>query len=124
MTVHGGVCSRVEGVCDGVEYSVVRSMENGVRRGALGENIAMLSCTSSDQDGLGHHMTICIGDVLIHIGGLNSSAFCFLLVYVLLCHDIRVQILCVVGARTILWSYIRIITEMSYWQIPQYHLFG
>lgn len=78
MTVHGGVCSRVEGVCDRVKYSVVRSMENGERRteysgGALGDDIAMLSCTSLDQDGLGHHMTICIGDVLIHIGDLNRS---------------------------------------------------
>lgn len=34
MTVHGGVCRRVEGVCDRVEYSVVRSMENGVQWGS------------------------------------------------------------------------------------------
>lgn len=53
-------------------YEVWRTEYSG---GVLGEDIAMSSCTSLDQDGLGHHMTICIGDVLIHIGGLNISAF-------------------------------------------------
>lgn len=92
----------------------------------------MSSCTSLDQDGLGHHMTICIGDVLIHIGGLNRSVFFFFLLgYALLCHDICVQILCVGGARTILRSCCGLAFGLSrrrasyYWrQIPQYHLFG
>lgn len=59
----------------------------------------MSSCTSLDQDGLGHHMTICIGDVLIHIDGLNRSVFFFFYLVMLYYVTISVYKFCVLGVQ-------------------------
>lgn len=70
------------GVGGRVECFVVRSMENGEQRGGR-----LVYRTSLDQ-GIGNHMTICIGYVLIHIGGLDRSVF-FMLYIVMFCYFVR-----------------------------------